>query len=68
VLQLRGSDDPSLIVDADALWSQPETVLSRFGAQARPTCCSPAARRADMARSPRRCRPARRLSTWMTTR
>ena len=34
VLQLRSSDDPSLIVDAGALWSQPETVLSRFGAQA----------------------------------
>ena len=34
VLQLRSNDDPSLIVDAAALWSQPETVLSRFGAQA----------------------------------
>ncbi len=34
VLQLRSNGDPSLIVDAVALWSQPETVLSRFGAQA----------------------------------
>jgi len=34
VLQLRSNADPSLIVDADALWGQPETVLSRFGAQA----------------------------------
>ena len=34
VPQLRSVDDPSLIVDAAALWSQPETVLSRFGAQA----------------------------------
>jgi hypothetical protein len=34
VLQLRSNADPSLIVDAGALWSQPETVLSRFGAQA----------------------------------
>jgi hypothetical protein len=34
VPQLRSQDDPSLIVDAAALWSQPETVLSRFGAQA----------------------------------
>ena len=34
VLQLRSNADPSLIVDAAALWSQPETVLSRFGAQA----------------------------------
>src|SRR6266568_8961157 len=34
VLQLRSNGDPSLIVDAAALWSQPETVLSRFGAQA----------------------------------
>ena len=34
VLQLRSNADPSLIVDAAALWSQPETVLSRFGPQA----------------------------------
>jgi SNF2-related domain/SNF2 Helicase protein/Helicase conserved C-terminal domain len=34
VLQLRSNADPSLIVDAAALWNQPETVLSRFGAQA----------------------------------
>jgi hypothetical protein len=34
VLQLRSNDDPSLIVDAGMLWSQPETVLSRFGPQA----------------------------------
>ncbi len=34
VPQLRSHDDPSLIVDAAALWSQPETVLCRFGAQA----------------------------------
>ena len=34
VLQLRSNTDPSLIVDAAALWSQPETVLSRFGPQA----------------------------------
>ncbi len=34
VPQLRSNDDPSLIVDAAALWSQPETVLSRFGSQA----------------------------------
>jgi hypothetical protein len=34
VLQLRSNADPSLIVDAGALWSQPETVLSRFGSQA----------------------------------
>ncbi len=34
VLQLRSNVDPSLIVDAAALWSQPETVLSRFGPQA----------------------------------
>src|SRR5271154_674264 len=34
MLQLRSTADPSLIVDAAALWSQPETVLSRFGAQA----------------------------------
>jgi SNF2-related domain/SNF2 Helicase protein/Helicase conserved C-terminal domain len=34
VLQLRSNADPSLIVDADALWSQPETVLARFGRQA----------------------------------
>jgi superfamily II DNA or RNA helicase len=33
-LQLRSNADPSLIVDADALWNQPETVLSRFGPQA----------------------------------
>jgi len=34
VPQLRSRDDPSLIIDAAALWNQPETVLSRFGAQA----------------------------------
>jgi len=34
VLQLRSNADPSLVVDAAALWSQPETVLSRFGSQA----------------------------------
>jgi hypothetical protein len=34
VLQLRSNADPSLIVDAGALWNQPETVLSRFGSQA----------------------------------
>jgi hypothetical protein len=34
VPQLRSNADPSLIVDAAALWSQPETVLSRFGSQA----------------------------------
>ena len=34
VLQLRSNADPSLIVDAAALWSQPETVLARFGQQA----------------------------------
>jgi hypothetical protein len=34
VLQLRSNADPSLIVDAAALWGQPEAVLSRFGAQA----------------------------------
>ena len=34
VLQLRSNADPSLIVDAAAFWSQPETVLSRFGSQA----------------------------------
>jgi hypothetical protein len=34
VLQLRSSADPSLIVDAAALWDQPERVLARFGAQA----------------------------------
>jgi hypothetical protein len=34
VLQLRSTADPSLIVDAAALWSQPETVLARFGSQA----------------------------------
>ncbi len=34
VLQLRSTADPSLIVDAAALWSQPETVLARFGQQA----------------------------------
>jgi superfamily II DNA or RNA helicase len=33
-LQLRSNADPSLIVDAGALWNQPETVLSRFGPQA----------------------------------
>jgi len=34
ILQLRSTADPSLIVDAAALWSQPEAVLARFGAQA----------------------------------
>ena len=34
VMQLRSTADPSLIVDADALWDQPEVVLTRFGAQA----------------------------------
>ena len=34
VLQLRSAADPSLIVDAAALWDQPERVLARFGAQA----------------------------------
>jgi len=34
VLQLRSNADPSLMVDTAALWSQPETVLSRFGSQA----------------------------------
>jgi len=34
ILQLRSTADPSLIVDAAALWSQPETVLARFGPQA----------------------------------
>ena len=34
VLQLRSVADPSLIVDAGALWDQPERVLARFGAQA----------------------------------
>ena len=34
VLQLRSTSDPSLIVDAASLWSQPETVLARFGPQA----------------------------------
>ena len=34
VLQLRSNADPSLIVDAASLWSQPETVLARFGRQA----------------------------------
>ena len=34
VLQLRSTADPSLIVDAAALWSQPETILARFGQQA----------------------------------
>ena len=34
MLQLRSTADPSLIVDAAALWSQPETVLARFGPQA----------------------------------
>ncbi len=34
VLQLRSNADPSLIVDAAALWSQPEMVLARFGSQA----------------------------------
>ena len=34
VPQLRSTADPSLIVDAAALWNQPETVLTRFGAQA----------------------------------
>ena len=34
MLQLRSTSDPSLIVDAASLWSQPETVLARFGPQA----------------------------------
>ncbi|MGO8885092.1 MAG: DEAD/DEAH box helicase [Streptosporangiaceae bacterium] len=34
VLQLRSAADPSLIVDAAALWDQPESVLARFGDQA----------------------------------
>ena len=34
VLQLRSAADPSLIVDAGALWDQPARVLARFGAQA----------------------------------
>jgi hypothetical protein len=34
VLQLRSTADPSLIVDAAALWNQPETVLAKFGPQA----------------------------------
>jgi len=34
VLQLRSAADPSLIVDAAALWDQPERVLARFGTQA----------------------------------
>jgi superfamily II DNA or RNA helicase len=34
VLQLRSSADPSLIVDAVALWDQPESVLTRFGVRA----------------------------------
>ena len=34
VLQLRSTADPSLIVDAAALWNQPQTVLARFGPQA----------------------------------
>ena len=34
MLQLRSTSDPSLIVDAASLWSQPETVLVRFGPQA----------------------------------
>jgi hypothetical protein len=34
VLQLRSTADPSLIVDAAELWSQPETVLTRFGNRA----------------------------------
>ena len=34
VPQLRSTADPSLVVDAAALWNQPETVLTRFGAQA----------------------------------
>ena len=34
VLQLRSTADPSLIVDAAALWNQPEMVLTRFGPQA----------------------------------
>ena len=34
VLQLRSAADPSLIVDASALWDQTERVLARFGAQA----------------------------------
>jgi SNF2-related domain/SNF2 Helicase protein/Helicase conserved C-terminal domain len=34
VLQLRATADPSLIVDAAALWDQPESVLARFGVRA----------------------------------
>jgi superfamily II DNA or RNA helicase len=34
VLQLRSTADPSLIVDAATLWSQPETVLTKFGKRA----------------------------------
>ncbi|MBO0805412.1 MAG: DEAD/DEAH box helicase [Nocardiopsaceae bacterium] len=34
VPQLRSTADPSLIVDAAALWNQPETVLAKFGSQA----------------------------------
>jgi superfamily II DNA or RNA helicase len=34
VLQLRSTADPSLIVDAAALWNQPDTVLARFGSRA----------------------------------
>ena len=34
VLQLRSTADPSLIVDAAALWHQPDTVLARFGSRA----------------------------------
>ena len=70
VLQLRSNADPSLIVDAAALWSQPETVLSRFGVQAETdmllalrrgaTVWPPLAEGCD--------RPARRQSTSTTTR
>ena len=34
VLQLRSTADPSLIVDAAALWNQPDSVLARFGSRA----------------------------------
>ena len=61
-LQLRSNADPSLIVDAAALWNQPEAVLSRFARRRRPTCCwrCAAALRSGR-RWPRPCsRPARR--------
>ncbi len=34
VLQLRSTEDPSLVVDAAHLWDQPDLVLSRFGPEA----------------------------------